>query len=1099
MKKAKILFGLVILGFSIVFLVTHMDSLPGPDEDSPNLTAGRNVNMISGTRLPDGDPFLQKQNEPSLAVSTRNPFHILAGANDYRTVNMDDEDENEMLPSPVIAAGGDAWLGLYKSFDGGQSWKSMLHPGFPQDTTTVGEHEEPAEGQTTSPLKEFKAAADPVVRAGPSGMFYYAGIAFNRPDESTPPGQEKGCVFVSRFIDDNNKEKGDTIRFLDTRVIEDGTRGRFIDKPCLAVGIPQSNSSVQISGPGGDTQCIPAHPVYLAFSVFPGNNPQNHKSQIWVHYSKNCGEETPNWDKTKVSEGRSINQGVSIAVDPRNSDHVYVAWRRFSGYGNSNAILICRSTDGGQHFSDPVVIATIAPFDQGSTPSSFRTNSYPSLAVDDQGIVYAAWAERKLSFFLFRPFLSRRALVRIATCDTSTLGENDPLAFSDAEPIDQSGQGHQFMPSLAFGAGRLIAVWYDQRNDRSGRFTRWIDGIEHTIDVRAAEAIPGPAPSFQPSIQVSRYLFYLRRSVPESVASQLQYNHPNYPLFKKGTQPFIGDYIEVTPAPMFVPNEDGNWVYNSEDSQTPLFHAAWTDNRDVKVPQNQDWTDYNPPRSDQEEQFMTEPESPALKGQTRIRDQNVYTASLTGGLIAGSPGNSKPLREEFWRSFVIYVKNMSRETKRFRLTVDAPANLNATFSQNETDPCRETLDVTIPSRSGIARTVFVKGPDGNKDSFSVKIEEIDEPEGNPVEGGLKSIVTLNPDIENPDIENPDIENPTVPIPDIENAEVHNPDIENPDIENPDIENPEVYNPDIENPDIENTEIINPDIENPDIENPDIENLDVVNPDIENPDIENAPFFFFTGHTRDKTWNIRNNGNTSSSYTFKLLKAEDPFLQTREIKYQLLIYRIHTCPVAVESELKERHHDELLASILNPVIYNPDIENSVFENPDIENPDIENPDIENGTFFLAPGDEAKISLRGYEKRGGYWLPFQLEGFEGILTSHAINSEDEFSAQPFYYVSSNYETPQILNKKHRLPSGQVGTPYSEQAVVAIGGTTPYTWTWTALSYSEIPPGLEIDRNTGVISGTPTAQGHYAFIVIATDQNNASASKRFFVIIH
>src|SRR5690348_635555 len=49
---------------------------------------GRNVNMVSGTSWPDGDPFLQRQNEPSVAVSTRNPFHILAGANDYRTVDL---------------------------------------------------------------------------------------------------------------------------------------------------------------------------------------------------------------------------------------------------------------------------------------------------------------------------------------------------------------------------------------------------------------------------------------------------------------------------------------------------------------------------------------------------------------------------------------------------------------------------------------------------------------------------------------------------------------------------------------------------------------------------------------------------------------------------------------------------------------------------------------------------------------------------------------------------------------------------------------------------------------------------------------------------
>src|SRR5215471_2737933 len=48
---------------------------------------GQNVNMVSGTQWPGGAPFLQRQNEPSLAVSSRNPLHLLAGAIDYLTVD----------------------------------------------------------------------------------------------------------------------------------------------------------------------------------------------------------------------------------------------------------------------------------------------------------------------------------------------------------------------------------------------------------------------------------------------------------------------------------------------------------------------------------------------------------------------------------------------------------------------------------------------------------------------------------------------------------------------------------------------------------------------------------------------------------------------------------------------------------------------------------------------------------------------------------------------------------------------------------------------------------------------------------------------------
>jgi len=79
-------------------------------------TPGQNVNMVSGRDWPGGDAFLQRQNEPSIAVSTRNPLHLMAGANDYRTVDLPLTDE---LPNGGTLT-GDAWLGLFKSFNGGR-------------------------------------------------------------------------------------------------------------------------------------------------------------------------------------------------------------------------------------------------------------------------------------------------------------------------------------------------------------------------------------------------------------------------------------------------------------------------------------------------------------------------------------------------------------------------------------------------------------------------------------------------------------------------------------------------------------------------------------------------------------------------------------------------------------------------------------------------------------------------------------------------------------------------------------------------------------------------------------------------------------------
>ncbi|MDP2052860.1 MAG: hypothetical protein Q8L75_04435, partial [Acidobacteriota bacterium] len=141
---------------------------------------GRNVNMVSGVKWPDGDPFLQRQNEPSVAASTRNPLHLLGGSNDYRTVDVPG------MPDGVET--GDAWLGLFKSTDGGQRWTSTLLPGYPQDQSPAG---------LASPLKSYQAGADAVVRAGTNGLLYFSGLVFDRAEDG------KSGIFLARFIDNN--------------------------------------------------------------------------------------------------------------------------------------------------------------------------------------------------------------------------------------------------------------------------------------------------------------------------------------------------------------------------------------------------------------------------------------------------------------------------------------------------------------------------------------------------------------------------------------------------------------------------------------------------------------------------------------------------------------------------------------------------------------------------------------------------------------------------------------------------------------------------------------------------------------------------------
>lgn len=77
---------------------------------------------------------------------------------------------------------------------------------------------------------------------------------------------------------------------------------------------------------------------------------------------------------------------------------------------------------------------------------------------------------------------------------------------------------------------------------------------------------------------------------------------------------------------------------------------------------------------------------------------------------------------------------------------------------------------------------------------------------------------------------------------------------------------------------------------------------------------------------------------------------------------------------------------------------------------------------------------------------------------------------------------------------LPNGMTHTTYAGSqngfSLTASGGTAPYHWSWAAASGSSLPPGLNLSN--AAISGTPTATGSFAVIVIVTDSASAAAQQ-------
>jgi len=1085
--------------------------------------------MVSGTGWTNGDPFLQRQNEPSLAVSTRNTLHLFGGANDYRSV--------DIAGLAGQSERADAWLGVFKSFDGGQTWQSTLLPGFPLDSSPAG---------MASPLHGFQAAADPTVRAGTNGLFYYSGIAFNRGAGGL------GTVFVARFIDNDNKENGDAtlsngsltnlaptdpIQYLGAVVIDSGNSGQFLDKPWIATDVPRGTATcaVPYTKPDGTqgTQTIPAGNVYLTYTSFNGNQTTNSQdTKIMFASSQDCGA---TWTKAaKLSESNTVNQGTIVVVDPSSANNaaatIYVAWRRFASSSQPDALMIAKSTDGGNTFSKaaqavtfPTACSTTAPastgclFDQGTTAASFRTSAFPALAVDDTGRVYLAWSQRQASG-------DARIMMQVSPdglnwSSAPALVDNGPVLDDNGNAFGNlSGRGHQLMPSLNFSAGKLSLVYFDFRQDHTlGYFTENADqssytetrqfegelvgdpassfvfnsfvsdaappltARRHTIDVQGAQASTLPpgalgVPGFA-AFRISRYLFGINPFDNPNQAEQLQVDAPDLPMFEQGTVPFFGDYIDIAAAPPFL-LQSGKWVFNTTSANLPVFHAVWTDNRDVVPPSDGNWTHYVPPFSSSNpagsvNTSIFDPTQKVVPCQVGVNDgfvasrnQNIYTSTVAPGLVVGSQGNFKPLgfspanpAQLLQRAFTVTLQNTTMAQRSFRISMgNQPALANGQLDPHGQASLLQfslqtSLDVTIGAQSSIARAVFIQSANPTA-SVTVNAQEITAPNGTPVPGGLTGFVVFNPDPNAPQILDPD--NFGFANPAILTAETHNPGIANPGIANPGIANPGIANPGIANPGIANPGIANPGIANPSVVtalNPGIANPGIANPTIADPGIANPGIA--NQSVTDATYQVTNLGNTTTSYAVKLFqKAPLP----AGVNLQMILTKQYLLPVAQGCSLLQQIQNVVIANIPNPV-FTPA--------GSLGDPDLPDSAVTNATLALEPGESGQLVIRANVSDPNVMQNILATAFTPVVVAHPSNTG--FATPP--------ATLAILSSS--LPDAVTGGSYSGQ-VSLFGGMAPYS---VSVTNGSLPAGLSI-TNTGLITGTPNAAGSFTFTVQVTD---------------
>ena len=502
--------------FRIAALAAAVAFVPCAVAQAP--AVGPNVNIVSGTKWPQGDPFLTKQNEPSIAVSSRNSRHLVAGVNDYR-----------LVPAEIVEGigGGKAWIQVYKSVDGGGTWRSTPLGGCPLNVPECLD----STGLTASLRARAPTfSADPTFRAGPYGTFFLSFIAGQR---STG---DNGVIAVQRFVDRND----DIQRVTDVRsctagspdcvavydppsctgagtgctlkghfkiksaedpilpdvmnIIAVGTPGQFNDKPWVVADVGRrkwngTNKTCELLSwtknrtdvrPAAET--VGAFSVYVSFANFTGQG-QNEKPSIYVAASNDCGRTFA--APVKVSNPLNENQGTTSAVDPL-TGHVYVAWRNFDGVDGS--IYVVKSIDGGATWTkNPIRVATFKAYDQGATSASFRTLDFPSVAVSvkregniDVSRVHLVWTQRKVAPLTTPPYGCPQS-ANPADCDTrivmstSTDGGAtwrtpvpvDSNFANPLNPLDPNGRGHQVQPALTFAAGKLMVTWLDNRLDHT--------------------------------------------------------------------------------------------------------------------------------------------------------------------------------------------------------------------------------------------------------------------------------------------------------------------------------------------------------------------------------------------------------------------------------------------------------------------------------------------------------------------------------------------------------------------------------------------------------------------------------------------------------
>ena len=964
------------------------------------IRAGRNANMNPGI-LNEliGDAFLQRQVETKHAVSVINNRMVVALANDYRTVDFADdlgfgEGQFAFLPGlwglqKFLAINPDAWLGLYRSTDGGVSFVNGLVPGFPTDTSPLG---------LSQPWSGLAAASDGAIASDAYGHFHGAGLFFDRGG--------RGMIGYFRLTNYNDESKL-PIRFdagfskaLETTSAT--ATGRFADLPSMIWDAhePKTGSKGQGGGCGH---------IYLGYTLFTGAPTNN--AAIKFTKSTDCGV---TFTVPKSINGKfKMNQRVLLFADPRSGPPkttgggtLYAVWTSFE----PRQIVLAKSLDFGDTWSEPVAVTALSgppgmcAYDQETKgvndvseaeDESARSLAFATGQVGLDGVVTLAWPERvehnaRLAGFRRPPPASacptegaaaappkivvtrsstagatwtpRRAIDMGVRCEAQTPNQLGPFDKSSpnaapgscpAQSVERPA-GAQLQPVLSQTAGKMVLLYLEGRADPKRLpheilgTTGYHSGRNAQMDVRAAE-LDSLTGALLKTIQVSQYTLDVKGDIRQVTGAKnplppnaKAYSRAYMLQYKGGTISFMGDHNDLAPVEPYVFDSPPRFA-TSADVPSVKFLGSWGgDNREALFPSGDLFDDdaaklYAPPGT-----------GTVSSCNAGARNSNAYAAYI-GPRIDAFVNQSFKQLGLLQRSYAVTIRNRSNLPLVIRMAMQEKEGFEGSFVQdplqdvniigntitnlsceNPTTPFPQCTAVrTIQPQSSMTFSAFVSGP-ADPVAAPVKIYVDDVSNGLCNFGtftGCDAIIRLNPA-------------PTNPAPlagtNITTSEHHGPSVSGPEV---------------------NTH------GNPTQGNPTQGNPTQGNPTQGNPTQGNAGFSEYT----DYTFTVKaSDANTISQYS-SFANFADPELIDGSHLIQLIITRLQKVPTIDTTDpdcpAAETPEDEVLSIVTvpkakdlgTPTQGNPTQGNPTQGNPTQGNPTQGNPTQGNNTYALAPDD------------------------------------------------------------------------------------------------------------------------------------------------